>query len=137
MGYEVLDHTADVRVRVYGETFEDFLKSAALALMDLITDRANVKPLKDIGFEVEAETGEELLIKMLGEILYINQVRDMVFHEVELQIIGEHKVKGKLKGEQFDPERHDLELDIKAATYHNLKIQRVNDRFIAEIVFDI
>lgn len=137
MGYEILDHTADVRVRIDGETFKAFLKNGALALMNLITDRAYVKSQEKIGFEVEAETGEELLIKMLGEILYINRVRDMVFHDVELEMTGKYKVKGKLLGEKFDPERHELELDIKAATYHNLKIQRVNDRFIAEVVFDI
>jgi len=137
MGYEILDHTADVRVRIEGRSFEDFLRSAALALMDLISDRAKVKPVEGVGFQVEAETGEELLIKMLGEILYINRVRDLVFHDLEIEMTGAYGVKGKLLGEKFDPARHELELDIKAATYHNLKIQRVNDRFIAEVVFDI
>jgi len=137
MGYEILDHTADVRVRIEGLSFGNFLRSAAHALMDLISDRTKVKPVEGVGFEVEAETGEELLIKMLGEILYVNRVRDMVFHDVEIEMTGKYGVKGKLLGEKFDPARHELELDIKAATYHNLKIQRVNDRFIAEVVFDI
>jgi len=137
MGYEILDHTADVRVRIEGRGFEDFLRSAALALMDLISDRTKVKPVEGVGFEIKAETGEELLIKMLGEILYVTRVRDMVFHDLEIEMTGEYKVKGRLLGEKFDSARHELGLDIKAATYHNLKIQRVNDRFIAEVVFDI
>lgn len=137
MGYEILDHTADVRVRIEGRSFEDFLSSAALALMDLISDRTKVKTVEEVDFQVEAETGEELLIKMLGEILYVNRVRDMVFHDLVIEMTGKYGAKGRLLGEKFDPERHELELDIKAATYHNLKIQRVNDRFIAEVVFDI
>ena len=74
---------------------------------------------------------------MLGEILYVNRVRDLLFHDLEIEMTGKYGVKAKLSGEKFDPARHELELDIKAATYHNLKIQRVNDRFIAEVVFDI
>ncbi len=137
MTYEILEHTADIRVRVSGNTFEDFLKSGALAMMNLLCDTETVKPAQETAFEVEGETGEELLIKMLGEILYINRVEQKVFSGIDLELVGENKIKGTLHGEEFDPERHELELDIKAATYHNLKIERVNDRFVAEIVFDI
>lgn len=137
MDYEILEHTADIGVRVWGETFEELLKSAALAMMNLLCDRETVKAVEDTVFEVEGETEEELLIKMLGEILYIYRVRNMVFTGIDLELTGGNKIKGTLTGESYDPERHELELDIKAATYHNLKIQRVNDRFMAEIVFDI
>lgn len=135
MSYEILEHTADVRVRVYGDSFLDLLRNAALALLSLITERGSVRPVEEIVFEAEAETGEELLIKMLSEILYIHQVRKMVFSEAEIGLADGYRLKGRLKGEKIDLGRH--ELDIKAATYHNLKIERVNDRFMAEIVFDI
>lgn len=137
MGYEILEHTADVRVRVSGGTFEEFLRSAALAMMNLLCDTKTVRPAQETGFEVEGETKEELLIRMLGEILYINRVEQKVFSAIDLELVGENKVRGTLHGEELDPDRHELELDIKAATYHNLKIRRVNDRFVAEIVFDI
>jgi len=137
MSYEILEHTADVRVRVYGESFVDLLRNSALAMMALITGIEAVKPEGDVEFEVEGETGEEILVKMLGEILYLHQVRKMVFSDVALELTEGKKLKGRLRGEKIDPERHELELDIKAATYHNLKIQKVNDRFMAEIVFDI
>ena len=137
MSYEGLEHTADIRVRVYGETFVDLLRNSALALMSLITDRGAVKPLMEIEFEVKGETKEEILVKMLGEILYIYEVRKMVFSDIALELKDVDTLRGRLAGEKIDPKRHELELDIKAATYHNLKIQKVNDRFIAEIVFDI
>lgn len=137
MGYEILEHTADVRVRVYGDSFLDLLRNAALALLSLITERGSVRPVGEVVFEAEAETGEELLIKMLSEILYLHQVRKMVFCEAEIELNDGYRLKGRLKGEKIDPGRHELMLDIKAATYHNLKIKRVNDKFMAEIVFDI
>ncbi|MFI5323438.1 MAG: archease [Thermodesulfobacteriota bacterium] len=137
MNYEVLEHTADVRIRVYGETLVDLLRNSALAMMSLMAGTEAVEPLAEVEFEIEGETMEEILVKMLGEILYAHEVREMVFSDVALDLIGGKKLKGRLMGEKFDPEKHELELDIKAATYHNLKIQKVNDRFMAEIVFDI
>jgi SHS2 domain-containing protein len=137
MSFEVLEHTADVGVRVYGEDFADLLRNAALALMSLITATGSVRPAEKVAFRAEAETGEELLVKMLSEILYLHQVRKMVFCDAEIELTDGYGLKAKLRGEMIDPGRHELQLDIKAATYHNLKIQRVNDRFMAEIIFDI
>jgi SHS2 domain-containing protein len=137
MSFEVLEHTADVGVRVYGRNLAELLKNAALALLSLITERETVRPDEEIVFEVEAETGEELLVKMLSEILYLHEVRKMVFADAEIELTDGLKLRGRLRGEKTDTSRHELLLDIKAATYHNLKIERVNDRFMAEIIFDI
>lgn len=137
MSFEVLEHTADVGVRVYGGSFAELLKNAALALMSLIADRESVRPDEEVAFEAEAETGEELLIKMLSEILYLHEVRKMVFADADLELTDGYKLRGRLRGEKTDVSRHELLQDIKAATYHNLKIERVNDRFMAEIIFDI
>jgi SHS2 domain-containing protein len=137
MSFEVFEHTADVGVRVYGGSFAELLKNAALALMSLITDRESVRPDEEVAIEAEAETGEELLIKMLSEILYLHEVRKMVFADADLELTDGYKLRGRLWGEKTDVSRHELLQDIKAATYHNLKIERVNDRFMAEIIFDI
>jgi SHS2 domain-containing protein len=74
---------------------------------------------------------------MLSEILYIHEVGKMVFADVDIELTDGLKLRGRLRGEKTDTSRHELLLDIKAATYHNLKIERVNDRFMAEIIFDI
>ena len=57
--------------------------------------------------------------------------------ETSIGLTDGYRLKCRLKGEKIDLGRHELLLDIKAATYHNLKIERVNDKFMAEIVFDI
>ena len=137
MSFEVFEHTADIGIRVFGDSFLDLLTNSALGLMSLIAETESVMPVEEVEFEAEAETGEELLIKMLSEILYLHQVRKLVFSGAELELLNGDGVRGRLRGEKYDPGRHELLLDIKAATYHNLKIQRVNDRFMAEIVFDI
>jgi SHS2 domain-containing protein len=49
----------------------------------------------------------------------------------------EDGVKLMLKGGTFDPERHSSKLVIKAATYHRLKVEKLEDGYLAEVIFDI
>ncbi len=112
MKYEILDHTADLCIRVYGMNFLELLENSAAALMDLIVDRETVNPTKEIQFEIKADTKEELLIKMLGEILYLHEVEKLVFKDIEIASIAPYHIAGKLYGEHFDSLRHELELDI-------------------------
>ena len=43
----------------------------------------------------------------------------------------------KIWGEPFDPLRHLLSREVKAITYHGLKIEDVDDGFLAEVIVDI
>jgi len=137
MNYEILDHTADVRIRVYGKSLAQLLKNAACAMMELITEREKIKASKQIEIKAEGGTKEELLVHWLGEILYLHQTKKMVFRDFELNITNESRVKGKAFGEKIDLNKHELYSDIKAVTYHNLKIEPLNDKLKVDIVFDI
>jgi SHS2 domain-containing protein len=136
MDYEILDHTADIWVRVYGKSLDDLLRNAALAMMELITDREKVNKSQEIEIKVQGETEEELLVHWLGEILFFHQAKKMVFHDFKVNL-SETEVEGKAFGESIDVERHEIGLDIKAVTYHNLKIEPLNDRLKVDIIFDI
>ncbi|MER3446769.1 MAG: hypothetical protein C4291_07970 [Candidatus Dadabacteria bacterium] len=137
MDYEILDHTADICVRVYGRSLDDLLRNAARAMMELITDREKVDPSQEIEFKARGETDEEILVHWLDEILFIHHVKKMVFRNFESHPVSKTEIQGKAIGENIDMERHEIRLDIKAATYHNLKIERVDDRLKVDIVFDI
>ncbi len=139
MSYEILDHTADVCLRVHGDTFQDFLCNAALAMMDITVNRQSVLRVTESEFTVQGETREELLVRMLAEILYLHEVEQMVFGDITIDLVigDEYKLIAKLYGEKTDTSKHELELDIKAVTYHNLNVEKVNDKFKADIVFDI
>jgi SHS2 domain-containing protein len=137
MDYEILDHTADICVRVYGKSFNDLLRNAARAMMELITDREKVEPSQGIEIKAQGETKEELLVHWLGEILFLHQVRKMVFRDFDVNLINETELEGKVFGESINMERHEIGLDIKAVTYHNLKIESLDNKLKVDIVFDI
>ncbi len=137
MDYEILDHTADICVRVYGKSLADLLRNTALAMMELITDREKINPSQEIEVKTRGETEEELLVHWLEEILFLHQAKKMVFRDFEAHFVSETEIQGKAFGENIDADRHEIGLDIKAATYHNLKIEHESDKLKVDVVFDI
>jgi SHS2 domain-containing protein len=135
--YEILDHTADVCLRIYGKSFGELFENAARAMMELITDREKINTSQEIEIEVHGENIEELLVHWLQEILFLHEVKKMVFKDFRLNLISETHAKGKAIGEKIDIDKHELSFDIKAVTYHNLKIEPINDRLKVDIVFDV
>lgn len=139
VSYEILDHTADVRIRASGDDMAGLLRGAVLGMAGLIADRDSVRAAESVTVEASGETPEELLVHLLGEVLYLHYTRKLVFHDAEVEVPDEGilRVTCTLRGEAYDPGRHELGYDIKAVTYHNLKIQSAGDRLTAEIVFDV
>ncbi len=139
VNYEILDHTADVRVRAYGGDMAGLLRSAILAMASLIAAADNVESRETVTVEASGETPEELLVHLLSEVLYVHYTRRMVFEGAAVEVADDRELRAKciLRGETYDPRQHELGYDIKAVTYHDLKIERAGDRLTAEIVFDV
>lgn len=137
MEYEILDHTADIKIRVRGCDLKELLENAARAMMDISVSGDSVVRRRAIDFSVRAETPEELLVKLLGEILYLGEVNKMVFNGISLSLNNGYEACGRLSGEEVDAGRHEFLNDLKAVTYHDLKIEKSGDTLIADIIFDI
>lgn len=139
VSYEILDHTADIRIRAYGGDMAGLLRSAVLAMAKLIADTGNVRGDVAITVEASGETPEELLVHLLSEALYVHYTRRMVFRGAEVEVPDESALRAvcTLRGEPYEAGRHEPGYDIKAVTYHDLKIERAGDRLTAEIVFDV
>ena len=137
MPYEILDHTADICIRVTGESMRGLIRNASLAMMDQITDRDKVEGSISESIEVSGDTKEEILVRLLSEILYLHETNRIVFKDARVVMHNETKLAAELTGEKYEPSKHELLNDIKAVTYHGLKVSKVNDKFTADIVFDI
>lgn len=136
MSYRVLDVPGDIGLRAEGDTVEDCFLSAALGLYSLITDLDKVEPLIEKEIEIAEESLESLLISFLNELIFQFDTYGFLGKTISLSI-DKFSLKATLKGETFDPQKHERKLLIKAATYHNLRLFRENSLFVAEIIFDI
>ncbi|HHN65145.1 MAG TPA: archease [Nitrospirae bacterium] len=136
-GYEVLDISGDVGLKVRGETLEELFINGALGLYSLVTDLSRVKPEKSINVNVYSESIDGLFVSWLNEIIFQFDTYGFIGREIEIESLNENRIEAKLKGEDFDPDRHEKGLLLKAATYHNLKIEKRNGVWTAEVIFDI
>ena len=136
--YTRIEHTADIGIRVQGGTLEELFRNAALALFDLIADRAAVRPKETVRIEAEGIDRETLLVAWLGELLYKFNVQGFAFHDCAIDRLEEKRVIGTARGEPLDPERHAPEEEIKSVTYHQLYVKQLpSGELEAQIIFDV
>ncbi|MEN2986037.1 MAG: archease [Thermodesulfovibrionaceae bacterium] len=136
MSYKVIDVAGDVGIRAEGKTLNECFINSALALYSLITELNQVEQAEIKEVELSEETLEELLIGFLNELIFIFDTYGFIGSKINLAIEN-NKLKAKIYGEKFNPEKHERKLLVKAATYHNLILKKENDHWITEIIFDI
>ncbi len=150
--FEVIDISGDVGLRAYGENLKDAFTNAAIGMFSLITDLEMVKEEKAINVSVESDSVEGLVVSWLNELVFYFDTYGFLGKKVSITeftpsqplVGGEqqaslqaYKLKASLAGEDFDPERHESKLLVKAATYHRLRIDKKNDIWEIDVIFDI
>ena len=137
LDYEpVYDITADAGIRYRAKDLKELFCKGILATFNEITDIDKVEPREE--YEIHAENELPfLLADIINEALVLHESKGFVARECEVVELGEDFVRVKLKGEKFDPNKHPSKLVIKAATYHRLKAEKVNEHYEAEVIFDI
>ncbi|MBT4511503.1 MAG: archease [Chloroflexi bacterium] len=134
--FEIIDHTADVGIIARGESVEEVFINAARGMFSLIIDLDTVVESTSQEITVDAPDQEELLITWLNELLYLFDAENLIFSRFEITYLGQEHLKGIVYGEEVDPDRHNLKSDVKAATYHMIRLQK-QDGFSAHIILDI
>ena len=138
--YELIDHTADLSIKVYGKDLEELLKNCSAAMMDVICDLNTIELKNQYSVSSSGNSEEQLLVNLLHELLYLHEVKKLLFCKFEFKIndnIKNREVEGNVWGEEIDFSRHDLLNDIKAVTYSDLKVEHKNGKLSVNITFDI
>lgn len=133
-----LDHTADLGFTVEAATEAEVLEAAALTLVDLMTDRTRVVERERQVVEVQGDDRVELLVALLGELVFLLDARDLVPRRVSLLRHEPGRATMAVFGEPFRDEDQ-LEAHVKAVTYHNAEVKRdpKRDRWSATVVVDL
>ncbi len=134
--YRYLEHTADIGVIAEGKTQAEAYESAALGLENLVTDTSNVRPVLKRDIDLTSTDSESLLVDFLNELVYLFDTQMLVFSRFEITGIGATYLKAAIYGETIDPNRHQVLLGIKAATYHQVRVSH-NAKWHVQVIFDI
>jgi len=135
--FELIDISGDAGVRAFGKSLDDLFLNAAAGMYSLITDPGSVVPRKSIEIKAEGESLEGLLVSWLNELIFQFDTYGFIGRDIHIQKLNNTLIMSTLDGEDFVPERHGRGLLIKAATYHKLKIERKEDHWEADVIFDI
>ena len=135
--YEVIEHTADVGLRIRAADLETLFVEAAQGLFSLIVpDLAAVRTTDSIYFELQGEISELLLFDWLNELLFTYETQHLLLAQFEVKF-GKFGMRATAQGEALNHERHALDHEVKAITYHGLKLEKQTDHWLAEVILDI
>ena len=135
--YEFINHTADLGIRVSGLSLEELFENAAWAMFDLIVDLDTVEVRDEATIAIRGGEREELLADWLRDLLYRYNGHEYLLKEFKIENMSPRGLKAKIRGEKLDMSRHSLKREIKAVTYHDLEIRKLNREWQAQIIFDI
>ena len=135
--WEHFHHQADIGVRGVGESKAKAFEQAALALMGVMCQPDKVEAKEEIKINCEAPDAELLFIDWLSAIIYEVATRGMLFGRFEVKIT-DNKLTGTVWGEKIDHERHKTIVEVKGATYAELKVAcNENGQWVAQCVVDV
>ena len=134
--YEVFEHTADLGLRVRAPDLNSLFAEAAAALFSTIVDVAQVRPLQQETFRIEGGDRDYLLFDWLNELLFTFETRRLVFSQFDVRL-DNTGLTAEARGEPLDAERHRLDHEVKAITYHDFTLEQQPDGWLAEIIIDI
>lgn len=136
--FEFFDHTADIGLRVWGDSFADLLVNAAQGLTCQIAP--NTEAIHKVEHRTIVLTGEQkewLLFDLLREMIFLFEVDHLVFREVHVAESTPGELVVTLYGEQYNNHRHGAGHEVKAVTYHGLQVEKTDEHWSAEVIFDI
>lgn len=132
-----LDHTGDAGFDVGAPALDVLFARAAWALFTVLTDPDAVEPHETKQFTVEAPDREALLVRWLTELNYVHSTGGWLFSRFDVHLSDDGHLTATVQGEPYDPERHTIYTEIKAVTFHGLRIEQQPDGWRARIIFDL
>ncbi|MDH7605272.1 MAG: archease [Melioribacter sp.] len=141
MPYKFIEHTADIAIEVEGKTIEDVFISAFYAWKEIVLETTNIKNEQSKKFIFNSKTLEELLIEFLGELNYQLYTKKWVVNSINKILIEKTSelfhLDFEVFGESLKNKNHLVKEEIKAVTFHQMKIEEKNGNLSTIIVFDI
>jgi SHS2 domain-containing protein len=135
MGYEIIEHTADVGIRARGSSLNEVFEQATLGLLDISGAYQPDRSGDPVPISVAAQDLEGLLVDWLSEVLYLQDARDLVVTDVRIKNVSELAASGSV---DVAPRSVSLEgTAVKAITYHAIEVVKTPESWVAQVFVDI
>lgn len=137
MDFEILEHPADVGFRAWGKSLEEVFGNCARALISIILDPSGITPSQRWDLKAEGSDIESLLVNWLNEVLYWVDTRRLAFDSFSITITDSFNLSCEAAGEERTSVKHPVRVSVKAVTYHQLRLSKTGERWVAEVFVDV
>ena len=141
---EYLDHMTDAYLRIRGQTLNEAFEYSAMGLVSIMYDIENIEKKQQIPIFAEGDELENLLFDWLDKILLMMLIDKVIFSKFKIEITfdessNKYLLTGYGEGELVDISKHELKVEIKGITYHEMKILDYKDanETIIEYIVDL
>ena len=135
--YETFEHTADLGLRIRAADLNTLFAEAAQALFAALVENLDaVEPVRRLDVALAGDDREYLLFDWLKELLYHFDAEHLLLSRFEVEV-GADGLRGSAWGEPLDRSRHELAHEVKAITYHGLRVEQDANSWLAEVIVDI
>jgi SHS2 domain-containing protein len=132
--YEFLEHTADLKFKVYGDSKEKIFENTVLAISKILAKGNKIKISEKKKIEIRGKGREELLYLLIDEIIFLLDAESFITTKAKVKF---NKL-GLIAEFSGDKAKNYKNLDhIKAATYSEMYIKRKKDGWEAQAVVDV
>ncbi len=135
--FEMVSHTADIGMLIRGRDREELLLNAAQALYSNLFRATGLAERLERVVTIDSPEGDALLIDWLNELIYLFDTDRLAFSRFEVELLTECRLQVRCFGEYIDTSRHRVVRDVKAATYHEAHVQRVEDGYAVRVILDV
>jgi SHS2 domain-containing protein len=135
--YETFEHTADIGLRARAADLDTLFAEAGRAFFSIIVENYDeVRAAEEYLISVDADQRDDLMYDWLAELLYLFDTEHVLLCEFDVTV-RDRSLTATVRGEPIDPDRHRLDMEVKAITYHELKVQQDGDGWLAEVIVDL
>jgi SHS2 domain-containing protein len=137
MRYRLIDHTADCGIHVFGTDPVELFANAAFATFDMLTEIDSLECLKTTNLKVIGDDWSDLMVNWLRELLYFWNGKELLVKKTQILALSENELSANIELDHFDPDRHEIKIEIKAVTYHQIQVGRGPEGWEARVIFDV
>jgi SHS2 domain-containing protein len=138
--FRYIEHVSDAMVEAYGRTLGEAFAHSARALVNLVCNVSKVDPHEIVSIETTGFDRKSLLYNWLEKVLLVLLIDNIILAKFEVKI-KRHKDKYHLfstcKGDNFLRQKHEYKVEVKAITYHGMKISDKKGKVIVRFLVDL
>ncbi len=136
MKYKIIDRiTSDVMFEAFGKNKKELFSNAAEAIFSVICEIKKVKPEKKLRIKVKGKNLKDLLYNWLQKLIAEVDIEEMFFSKFEIKKISDKELEAEVYGEPLSKEKSGTV--VKAVTYYNFKLEKIDKGYKASISVDI